>query len=320
MFGCPARGPQRTPRRRPSPPTCGWCCPPRRLGRRVAARLVPARSSSSPRCCWWRSPSSWSWRRSRSAAARSWSLAARALLRGRPPACPRPPGSTRGPRARSASLAGAAAAVAVTGVLPERPPGRGRRADRAATAGGRPGCGSSASSGAAGRRGAGAAARAVRRPPAGWTCCRRSGCACEGRLGPAAARRRRRGRAVRRGARRRCCPAPSRVQRVAGRLRAGLRAAAAPLPAAEQGLLPALVVGDTSRLPDELRADFRTVGLTHLTAVSGSNVAIVLAAVLLVWRRAPGSACAGAPVARRRSRSPGSWCSPGRRRACCGPP
>jgi competence protein ComEC len=78
---------------------------------------------------------------------------------------------------------------------------------------------------------------------------------------------------------------PSRVHRAAGSLRAGLRAAVAPLPADEQGLLPGLVVGDTSRLDPEVREDFRVVGLTHLTAVSGTNVAIVTGAVLLLSRR-----------------------------------
>lgn len=77
---------------------------------------------------------------------------------------------------------------------------------------------------------------------------------------------------------------PSRVQRVAGHLRAGLREAVSPLPRAEAGLLPGLVVGDTTRLLPETREAFRTVGLTHLTAVSGSNVVIVLAAVLLLSR------------------------------------
>ncbi len=66
---------------------------------------------------------------------------------------------------------------------------------------------------------------------------------------------------------------PSRVQRAAGHLRAGLRRAVDPLPAAERGLLPGLVVGDTSRLEEDLREDFRVVGLSHLTAVSGDNVA-----------------------------------------------
>lgn len=77
---------------------------------------------------------------------------------------------------------------------------------------------------------------------------------------------------------------PSRVHRAAGHLRAGLRRAVDPLPARERGLLPGLVVGDTSRLAAEVREDFRTVGLTHLTAVSGSNVAIVTGAVLLLAR------------------------------------
>jgi competence protein ComEC len=75
---------------------------------------------------------------------------------------------------------------------------------------------------------------------------------------------------------------PSALHRAAGRLRAGLRAAVAPLPAAERGLLPGLVVGDTSRLPEEVREDLRTVGLAHLTAVSGTNVSIVVGAVLLL--------------------------------------
>jgi competence protein ComEC len=70
------------------------------------------------------------------------------------------------------------------------------------------------------------------------------------------------------------------VQRIAGRIRAGLRAAAAPLPRDERGLLPGLVDGDVSRLPDDVRKDFRTTGLTHLVAVSGSNCAIVAAAAL----------------------------------------
>jgi ComEC/Rec2-related protein len=78
---------------------------------------------------------------------------------------------------------------------------------------------------------------------------------------------------------------PSRVQEAAGVLRAGLRRAAAPLPDAEAGLLPGLVVGDTSRLSPEIRADFQAVGLTHLTAVSGTNCSIVVGAVLLLALR-----------------------------------
>ncbi len=78
---------------------------------------------------------------------------------------------------------------------------------------------------------------------------------------------------------------PSAVQRVAGRLRAGLRTAARTLPADERGLLPGLVDGDVSAMSDDLTADFKTAGLTHLVAVSGANVAIVCGAVLLLVRR-----------------------------------
>ena len=77
---------------------------------------------------------------------------------------------------------------------------------------------------------------------------------------------------------------PSRLQRIAGVLRTGLRGAVAGLPAAERGLLPGLVVGDTTAMPADVVADFRTSGLTHLVAVSGANVAIVLAAALLAAR------------------------------------
>ncbi len=86
-------------------------------------------------------------------------------------------------------------------------------------------------------------------------------------------------------------------------LRSGLRASVDGLPAGPAGLVPALVVGDTSVLPTELADDMRTTGLTHLSAVSGANVAIVVGAVIVVarWIRvsgrmtavAAGLACAG---------------------------
>jgi competence protein ComEC len=80
---------------------------------------------------------------------------------------------------------------------------------------------------------------------------------------------------------------PSALQATAGVLRRGLQQAVAPLPSGERGLLPGLVEGDTSRLDPRLQNDFRTTGLTHLTAVSGTNVAVVLAATLVVcgWLR-----------------------------------
>jgi len=75
------------------------------------------------------------------------------------------------------------------------------------------------------------------------------------------------------------------VWRLADRLRAGLRDACDGLPADAGGLLPSLVVGDTGQLSDGLRADLQTAGLTHLTAVSGANVAIVAGAVLWLGTR-----------------------------------
>ncbi|MFC7480741.1 ComEC/Rec2 family competence protein [Luedemannella flava] len=78
---------------------------------------------------------------------------------------------------------------------------------------------------------------------------------------------------------------PPWAQRAAGRLRAGLQDAAQPLPDEPGGLLPGLVIGDTSRLDQALAEDFRATGLTHLVAVSGANVAIILAVVLAVCRR-----------------------------------
>ncbi|MGV9716900.1 DNA internalization-related competence protein ComEC/Rec2 [Rhodococcus pyridinivorans] len=74
-------------------------------------------------------------------------------------------------------------------------------------------------------------------------------------------------------------------QRWAGTVRDRLaQVGSAVLPADRAGLLPGLVVGDTTALTDEVREDFRVAGLTHLTAVSGANVSIVLGAVLLLVR------------------------------------
>lgn len=81
---------------------------------------------------------------------------------------------------------------------------------------------------------------------------------------------------------------PPWAQRAAGALRQGLQQAAAPLPDEEGGLLPGLAVGDVSRMDPAVQEDFRATGMTHLTAVSGSNVAIVTGFVLLLaaWCRA----------------------------------
>ncbi|WP_433194128.1 ComEC/Rec2 family competence protein [Nocardia sp. CA-107356] len=73
-------------------------------------------------------------------------------------------------------------------------------------------------------------------------------------------------------------------QRVAGAVRTDLASAARVLPERQAGLLPALVVGDTSALPDEVREDFEIAGLEHLCVVSGANFTILLAVVLGAMR------------------------------------
>ncbi|QNP72775.1 ComEC/Rec2 family competence protein [Streptomyces roseirectus] len=70
------------------------------------------------------------------------------------------------------------------------------------------------------------------------------------------------------------------VQRVAGRLRAGLREATGELPGDARALLPGLVVGDTSRIPAELDEAFKETDLAHTLAVSGSNLTIILVLLL----------------------------------------
>lgn len=78
---------------------------------------------------------------------------------------------------------------------------------------------------------------------------------------------------------------PSWVQRAAGSIRSAFAARCHRVLAPDEaGLLPGLVLGDVSALPDRVRAEFTTAGLTHLTAVSGSNFAIVCGAVLLLVR------------------------------------
>ncbi|MFF7163022.1 ComEC/Rec2 family competence protein [Streptomyces sp. NPDC008086] len=73
---------------------------------------------------------------------------------------------------------------------------------------------------------------------------------------------------------------PSDAQRLAGRLRAGLREATDGLPADARALLPGLVVGDTSRITPELDEAFKETDLAHTLAVSGSNLTIILALLI----------------------------------------
>lgn len=72
----------------------------------------------------------------------------------------------------------------------------------------------------------------------------------------------------------------SSVRAAAEYLRTGMRESVDPLPADARALLPALVIGDTSTTPQELTDDMLVTGMSHLSAVSGSNVAVVLAALV----------------------------------------
>ncbi|MGW0480847.1 ComEC/Rec2 family competence protein [Nonomuraea sp. NPDC003214] len=77
---------------------------------------------------------------------------------------------------------------------------------------------------------------------------------------------------------------PSNLQLAAGIFRKGLRDAADALPPDQRGLLPALVVGDVSRIDPQLNSDLQEAGLSHLNAVSGANLAIVAGAALALSR------------------------------------
>ncbi|MFE6920487.1 ComEC/Rec2 family competence protein [Nocardia sp. NPDC057663] len=74
-------------------------------------------------------------------------------------------------------------------------------------------------------------------------------------------------------------------QRLAADVRADLvEASGRALPPAAAGLLPALVVGDTAELSDDVRDAFDIAGLQHLCVVSGANFTILLSALLALTR------------------------------------
>jgi competence protein ComEC len=65
-------------------------------------------------------------------------------------------------------------------------------------------------------------------------------------------------------------------------LRARFGAATARLPGDGGALLPGLAIGDETRVSPELDASMKASSLSHLTAVSGSNCAVVIAGLLAV--------------------------------------
>ena len=77
----------------------------------------------------------------------------------------------------------------------------------------------------------------------------------------------------------------SRFMLAANRMRSALSDGAQTLPGDQGALFSGLVYGDDSRQPDSMVARFRSSGLAHLTAVSGQNVAFILAVVAPVLTR-----------------------------------
>ncbi|WP_127572973.1 ComEC/Rec2 family competence protein [Georgenia faecalis] len=86
--------------------------------------------------------------------------------------------------------------------------------------------------------------------------------------------------------------------RVAAAMRAGLVAAVADASPQARGLVPGIAVGDDRALPPDLDAAMTAVGLTHVTAVSGAHVAIILGVVLslLGWAPRPARVAVGVVV------------------------
>jgi competence protein ComEC len=72
--------------------------------------------------------------------------------------------------------------------------------------------------------------------------------------------------------------------RASGRVRAALRESVTGLSPDRRALVPALVDGDDAGLDPALADDFRTTGLTHLLAVSGTNLTLVVGFALVVAR------------------------------------
>ena len=72
--------------------------------------------------------------------------------------------------------------------------------------------------------------------------------------------------------------------RWSGAVRASLRASVSGRPAEQRALVPALVDGDDGGLDPALADDFRATGLTHLLAVSGTNLTLVVGFLLVLAR------------------------------------
>ncbi len=81
--------------------------------------------------------------------------------------------------------------------------------------------------------------------------------------------------------------ARSPLHRTANLLRARVLAGGRHLAPTERALMAGFLLGDTRELPRDVEEQFRASGLTHLLAVSGANVAFVLALARPLLRRLP---------------------------------
>lgn len=77
---------------------------------------------------------------------------------------------------------------------------------------------------------------------------------------------------------------PGVLDRLVNQLRGGLRRAASHSPPDQAALVPSLVVGDTELVSRELSGKFRATALSHLLAVSGANLTLMLSVVLIAVR------------------------------------
>ncbi len=78
--------------------------------------------------------------------------------------------------------------------------------------------------------------------------------------------------------------APGPAWRAAGRLRAAIREAVSGRPPVQRVLVPALVDGDDAGLDPAVAEQFRVTGLTHLTAVSGTNLTLLVGFLVVLAR------------------------------------
>ena len=57
------------------------------------------------------------------------------------------------------------------------------------------------------------------------------------------------------------------------------------LPPKESSVIAGMLIGYTSRMPEEMEEDFRRAGLSHVMAVSGANIAFLLAPLLVILKK-----------------------------------